>query len=78
MKNITRTLAAVVILLGLTPVADARDRQADLAVRYFRFDRGNPQGVFVHVVNFGALNAAPSTLRLTVRVINGITCRAHD
>ena len=65
--------AALIILTGISPIADARNREADLAVRQFRFDRGNPQGVYVHVVNFGALNAPPTTLRLTVRVINGIT-----
>ena len=65
--------AALIILTGVSPIADARNRQADLAVRQFRFDRGNPQGVYIHVVNFGALNAPPTTFRLTFRVINGIT-----
>lgn len=65
--------AALLILTGISPIADARSRPADLAVRQFRFDKGNPQGVHVQIVNSGALNAPPTTFRITIRVISGIT-----
>jgi hypothetical protein len=58
--------AALLILTGIP-------READLAVSQFRFDTGNPQGVHVRVFNYGDLNAPPTTFKITIRVINGIT-----
>ena len=76
MKHI---FAAILVLIGMSLMTSAQSRQADLAVRQFRFDRGNPQGVHVHVCNIGGLNAPPTTLRITFRVINGVTVsRAVD
>ena len=41
-------------------------------MRQFQFRPSSPQAVWVQVINYGGVNAPPSTLRLTVRVINGI------
>ena len=72
MKNAKTLILATILLIGFSPQLNARSEQPDLAVRQFRFRPSGPQAVWVQVVNYGGVNAPPSTLRLTVRVINGI------
>ena len=72
MKNVTRLLLTAILLIGFSLPVDARPGEPDLAVRQFKFRPSSPQGVWVQVINYGAVNAAPSTLRLTVRVIDGV------
>jgi hypothetical protein len=72
MKNAKTLILSAILLIGCAPNLLARPVQPDLAVRQFQFRPSSPQAVWVQVINYGGANAPPSTLRLTVRVINGI------
>ena len=73
MKNVKTLILSAILLIGCAPQLLARPVHPDLAVRQFQFRPSSPQAVWVQVINYGGANAPPSTLRLTVRVINGIT-----
>ena len=72
MKNAKTLILTAILLIGFSPQLHARPGLPDLAVRQFQFRPSSPQAVWVQVINYGGVNAPPSTLRLTVRVINGI------